>query len=171
VHIITDLWDLLHCVLHCLVCRIVRRGRWRRTQIFAASRHTEMVFSTSCCRIFVAICEVYTIRIQRLMEIRVQRIRKTRDFKGKLVLKVHRGFHSSLYEDLSSGLLRRVGWGIVAVNIYRHEFIGIILHYFESGWLHKFTENWKYDRIGIGMCNSLCEFMGNWTYIFMGSWL
>jgi hypothetical protein len=58
----------------------------------------------------------------------VHRITNALGFKGKLVLKVHRGFHSSLDEDLSSELLQRVGWGIVAVQISTHEFIRIILH-------------------------------------------
>jgi hypothetical protein len=52
--------------------------------------------------------------------------------KGSYFLKFIEDF-IAVEMNLSSELLRHVGWGIVAVQIYRHEFIGIILHYFASG--------------------------------------
>jgi hypothetical protein len=52
--------------------------------------------------------------------------------KGRWFLKFIEAF-VAVWLNLSSELLRRVGWGIVVVQIYKHEFIGTILHYFASG--------------------------------------
>jgi len=58
-HVITELWDLLHCELYYLVsgivqwCVCVEREGGERSQIVAASRHVEMVFTTAWCRILL----------------------------------------------------------------------------------------------------------------------